>query len=109
MSSSPGRAQTEPLAALVAVFALGVGLSLYAGALDATLPALTTDREMATRAASGSVCALPGEDDIDLPPANPPDDESVGRGPPRSAVARGGRGTPKRRRRVECACRRRPV
>ena len=51
MSSSSGRAQTEPLAALVAVFALGVGLSLYAGALDATLPALTTDREMAPYAA----------------------------------------------------------
>ncbi len=51
MSSSSDRAQTEPLAALVAVFALGVGLSLYAGAIDATLPALTTDREMAPYAA----------------------------------------------------------
>ena len=51
MSSSSGRAQTEPLAALAAVFALGVGLSLYAGALDATLPALVTDREMAPHAA----------------------------------------------------------
>ena len=38
MSSWSGRAQTEPLAALVAVFALGVGLSLYAGALEGSAP-----------------------------------------------------------------------
>lgn len=51
MSSSPGRAQTEPVAALAAVFALGIGLSLYAGAIDTTLPQLRTDREMAPHAA----------------------------------------------------------
>jgi hypothetical protein len=34
MSSSSARGQTEPLAALVAVAAVAVGLSLYAGALD---------------------------------------------------------------------------
>ncbi|WP_254838875.1 DUF7285 family protein [Natronomonas marina] len=51
MSSSWGRAQTEPIAALAAVFALGVGLSLYAGAFDATAAELVTDREMAPHAA----------------------------------------------------------
>ena len=51
MSSSSGRAQTEPIAAMAAVFALGVGLSLYVGVLDATLPALSTDRELAPAAA----------------------------------------------------------
>ena len=51
MWSSWGRAQTEPIAALAAVFALGVGLSLYAGALDTTLPALSSDRELAPTAA----------------------------------------------------------
>ncbi len=51
MSSSSGRGQTEPIAALAAVFALGLGLSLYAGVLDTTLPTLTTDREMAPNAA----------------------------------------------------------
>lgn len=45
------RAQVEPLAALVAVFAVGVGLSLYAGVLDATLPTLTPARETAPVAA----------------------------------------------------------
>lgn len=47
MSSSSGRAQVEPLAALAAVFAVGVGLALYAGALDGTLSRSTGDREMA--------------------------------------------------------------
>lgn len=51
MSSSSGRAQTEPITALAAVFALGIGLSLYAGVLDTTLPQLRTDREMAPHAA----------------------------------------------------------
>lgn len=51
MSSSSDRAQVEPLAALAAVFAVGVGLSLYAGALDATLPQLTSEREVAPAAA----------------------------------------------------------
>ena len=49
--SSPDRGQTEPLAALVAVFALGVGLSLYLGVLDSTLPSLTVESEMAPIAA----------------------------------------------------------
>jgi len=51
MSSSSDRGQTEPIAALAAVFALGIGLTMYAGALDATLPRLHTDREMAPTAA----------------------------------------------------------
>lgn len=37
MSRSSDRAQTEPLAALVAVVAVGLGLSFYAGVLDAEL------------------------------------------------------------------------
>ncbi len=49
--SSPDKGQTEPLAALVAVFALGVGLSLYVGVLDSTLPSLTVESEMAPIAA----------------------------------------------------------
>lgn len=51
MLSSSGRAQVEPLAALAAVFALGVGLTLYAGTVDSTLPSLTTDRAVAPTAA----------------------------------------------------------
>jgi len=51
MQSWPDRGQTEPLAALVAVFALGAGLSLYVGALDSTLPFLTTESEITPTAA----------------------------------------------------------
>lgn len=39
------KAQVEPLAALSAVFAVGLALSAYAGVLDATLP--TPDRNLA--------------------------------------------------------------
>lgn len=46
MSSSSGRGQTEPLAALAAVFAVAIGLSLYAGILDDAL-AGTPDRDVA--------------------------------------------------------------
>lgn len=39
MSHSSGRrAQVEPFAAIVAVFAVGVGLTIYAGVLDASVP-----------------------------------------------------------------------
>lgn len=38
MSRSSDRGQTEPYAALVAVVAVGLGLSLYVGVLDAELP-----------------------------------------------------------------------
>lgn len=41
----PTRAQVEPLAALVAVFAVGVALAAYAGVLDDALP--TPDRNLA--------------------------------------------------------------
>ena len=51
MLSSSDRAQTEPLAALVAVFALGVGLSLYVGVLDSTFAALSDDSEITPTAA----------------------------------------------------------
>jgi len=43
--SSTRRAQTQPLAAIAAVFAVGVGLSLYAGVLGTTL--LPTRRAVA--------------------------------------------------------------
>ncbi|WP_115862822.1 DUF7285 family protein [Halorussus litoreus] len=39
------RAQVEPLAALTAVFAVGIALSAYAGVLDAALP--SADRNLA--------------------------------------------------------------
>lgn len=48
---SRDRGQTEPIAALVAVFALGAGLSLYVGVLGATLPSLTEEAEMSPAAA----------------------------------------------------------
>lgn len=51
----PERGQVEPLAALAAVFAVGVGLSLYVGALDGALAALDDDREMAPTAADALV------------------------------------------------------
>jgi len=46
MSRSSGRGQAEPLAALVAVVAVGLGLSLYVGVLDAEL-ATSADRNVA--------------------------------------------------------------
>ena len=51
MSRSSARAATEPLAALVAVFAVTAGLALYAGTLDDTLAGSTGDRDVATPAA----------------------------------------------------------
>lgn len=57
MSSSSGRAQVEPLAALAAVFAVGVGLGLYAGALDGAVAALSTDRTVAPAAADRLLAA----------------------------------------------------
>lgn len=57
MSSSSGRGQVEPLAALAAVFAVGVGLALYAGALDSTLATLGTDRTVAPAATDRFVAA----------------------------------------------------
>lgn len=44
------RGQTEPIAALVAVFALGAGLTLYAGVVDAVLPALAPEAGIAPTA-----------------------------------------------------------
>lgn len=51
MLSWSRRGQVEPLAALAAVFAVGIGLSLYVGVLDGTLPELTSNRRMAVVAA----------------------------------------------------------
>ena len=47
MSRSSARAATEPLAALVAVFAVSAGLALYAGALDDSLADVVGDRDVA--------------------------------------------------------------
>ena len=47
MSRSSARAATEPLAALVAVFAVSAGLALYAGTLDDTLAGVGTERDVA--------------------------------------------------------------
>lgn len=55
MSFSSDRGQTEPLAALIAVFALGVGLSIYVGVLDTTVPMLTDDADMTPTAADALV------------------------------------------------------
>jgi hypothetical protein len=55
MPSSSGKGQTEPLAALVAVLALGIGLSLYVGVLDSTIPFLTSDADVAPIAADALV------------------------------------------------------
>jgi len=64
---SARRGQVEPLAAIVAVFAVGAGLTVYAGVLDGTLPGQdrtqvaepTLDRLESSVAASGIV--EPGE------------------------------------------------
>jgi len=48
MSRSSDRAATEPLAALVAVFAVSTGLALYAGVLDGVLLEAAGDRDVAT-------------------------------------------------------------
>lgn len=45
MSHSSGRGYVEPVAALAAVFALGLGLTVYAGTLHETRPA--NDRQVA--------------------------------------------------------------
>jgi len=47
MSRSSARAATEPLAALVAVFAVGAGLALYAGTLDDAVADAAGDRDLA--------------------------------------------------------------
>ncbi|WP_336336940.1 DUF7285 family protein [Haloarcula brevis] len=48
MSLSSARATTEPVAALVAVFAVGLGLALYAGVIDDAFGTLDDDRNVAT-------------------------------------------------------------
>jgi hypothetical protein len=47
MSPSSARATAEPLAALVAVFAVTLGVSLYAGVLDDAFGTLDDDRNIA--------------------------------------------------------------
>ncbi|EMA06823.1 hypothetical protein SAMN05443574_105253 [Haloarcula vallismortis] len=48
MSPSSDRATTEPLAALVAVFAITLGVSLYAGVVDEAFGTLDDARNIAT-------------------------------------------------------------
>jgi hypothetical protein len=67
MSSSSGKAQVEPLAALAAVFAVGVGLALYAGALDTALATLESDRSLAPAAADRFVAAASTFGAVDPP------------------------------------------
>lgn len=78
MSSLPDSGQTEPLAALVAVFALGVGLSVYVGALDATLPLLSPSSEM-TPAATERILAESSSSGA----VRPPIDDAVAASRPR--------------------------
>ncbi|WP_254273710.1 DUF7285 family protein [Haloarcula marina] len=47
MSRSSDRAATEPLAALVALFAVSAGVALYAGVLDGAIASTGTDRNPA--------------------------------------------------------------
>ena len=47
MSRSSAKGTTEPLAALMAVFAVSTGLALYAGVLDETHAGATGDRDVA--------------------------------------------------------------
>jgi hypothetical protein len=67
MSSWSGRGQVEPLAALAAVFAVAVGLALYAGALEVTLPRLFPDREVAPAAADRLVAEASSFGALDPP------------------------------------------
>lgn len=55
--SSRRRAETEPLVALVAAFAVAAGLATYAGVLDASLPS-DTDRDVATPTLDRAYAAL---------------------------------------------------
>jgi hypothetical protein len=72
MSFSPDRAQVEPLAALAAVFAVGVGLALYVGVLDVATPLTNGDREMAPAAADRVTAAASSFGGIE-----PPDGSTV--------------------------------
>jgi hypothetical protein len=56
LSRAGSRAQVEPLAALAAVFAVIVGLGVYAGALDAVVPAPGRE-EIAPTALDATVAA----------------------------------------------------
>lgn len=51
MSPSSDRGAVEPVTALVAVFAVSMGLALYAGVLDETLATTTSERNLAPSAA----------------------------------------------------------
>lgn len=77
--ASSDRATTEPIAALVAVFAVTVGLALYAGVIDDAFATLDDDRNVATPTAdaveqrlSSAGVVQPNEVDksLDVVPAN---------------------------------------
>jgi hypothetical protein len=79
MSLSSDRATTEPLAALVAVFAVTLGLALYAGVLDDAFGTLDDDRNVAAPTAdtveqrlssAGVVQPEVLDDALDAVPAN---------------------------------------
>lgn len=71
MPSSSDKGQTEPLAALLAVFALGLGLSLYVGVLDSTLPLLSSERDITPTAAERLVTESSSFGVLDPPIAGP--------------------------------------
>lgn len=71
MRPSSDRAQLEPLAALVAVFAVGVGLSLYVGALDSILPVLVPERSIAPTAADRLVAEATSFESVTTPIEEP--------------------------------------
>lgn len=52
------RAETEPLVAIVAAFAVAAGLATYAGVLDTTLTSTATDREVADPTLQRAYAAL---------------------------------------------------
>ncbi|MDQ2073107.1 DUF7285 family protein [Haloarcula sp. NS06] len=79
MSPSSDRGTTEPVAALVAVFAVTLGVSLYAGVVDQAFGTLDDDRNIATptadaveqRLSSTGVVQPEGIDNaLDAVPAN---------------------------------------
>ncbi len=67
MSRSPARGQVEPIAALVAVFAVCAGLTIYVGVLEGSIAAADGDRDRAAPAADRLVGELASFDAIDPP------------------------------------------
>lgn len=67
MSSWSDRAQVEPLAALAAVLAVCIGLSLYVGVFEAALVSLSPDRAVAPTAADRFVATASSFGSVSVP------------------------------------------